>query len=75
MQDNWDNAMMPYFNSKMMHNIMLHMQGQEEQVHQMRNKSSTVQVVLGSGPHRKLIITPMQWSTKKRCSPFPFECI
>lgn len=54
---------------------MLHMQGQEEQVHQMRNKSSTVQVVLGSGPHRKLIITPMQWSTKKRYSPFPFECI
>ena len=22
MQDNWDNAMMPYFNSKMMHNIL-----------------------------------------------------
>lgn len=32
----------------------------------MRNKSSTVQVVLGNGLHQKLIITPMQWSAKKR---------
>ncbi|XP_003382418.1 PREDICTED: CCR4-NOT transcription complex subunit 10-like [Amphimedon queenslandica] len=45
--------------------IAAHAKSQEEQVHQMRNKSSTVQVVLGSGPHRKLIITPMQWPAKK----------
>ena len=32
----------------------------------MRNKSETVQVVLGTGLHQKLVLTPMKWKPEKR---------
>ena len=48
------------------HLSLLPFQSYRDQIQQMRNKSSTVQVVLGSGIHQKLILTPMQWPSKKR---------
>ena len=35
----------------------------------MRNKSETVQVVLGTGLHQKLVLTPMKWKPEKRWAP------